>query len=67
MLELLLIAGLLFVLLIVGLLHYAATSNNPQVTVITGVSGDNSLHPWFFTVEAILFLAIMYIFKCWIS
>lgn len=67
MLEVLLIIGLLFILGVVVLIHFVATSTQPWVLEITGVSADPSLHPICFLVETILILSIMYIFKALIS
>ena len=61
MVELILILGNLFLMLVCCLLHYASTSTNSLVYQLTGVTPDPDLHPWFFTVEAILLLNLIYI------
>ena len=63
MVELILILGLLFILGIVILLHILSTSDMPEIRETTNVQKNPSLHPWFFTVEAILLLKILYISK----
>ena len=61
MIELILILGNIFLMLVCYLLHYASTSTNSLVYQLTGVTPDPDLHPWFFTAEAILFLNLVYI------
>ena len=63
MIELFLILGLLFVLLITIVLHICATCNHPIMLELTNISGDPTLHPWFIIIEAILLLSILYISK----
>ena len=62
LIEAFLIVGLLCILLFVILLHFSATSKFDWVQDITGVPPEPSLHPAFFSVEAILGLTIFYLF-----
>ena len=61
MIELLLILGLIFVLVLVGLIHIGATVENPIIQDITNSPANPSLNPWFYSVESVLVLNIFYL------
>ena len=63
MIEIILIIGLLFVICVVGFLHFAATSNIDYVREASGFDADPTVHPWFVTIEAILLLCLTYIIQ----
>lgn len=62
MIEIILIIALLFVLGLVGLIHFVSTSSI-FAQLFPNAQDDNGppLHPWFVTVEAILAVTIVYI------
>lgn len=62
MIELILIIALLFVLGLVGLIHFVTTSS-VFTNMFPETQNDNgpSIHPWFIAVEAILAVTIVYI------
>lgn len=64
MIEIILIIALLFVLGLVGLIHFVTTSSI-FTELFPDAQNDNgpSLHPWFVTVEAILAVTIAYIIQ----
>ena len=63
MIEIILLLGLLFVLGVVGLLHFAATADIPMITHISGIEPDPSLHPWFLAIETIVICCGIYILQ----
>lgn len=67
MIELILILGLLFVLFLAVLLHFEeiiqAQKEYPECANFTTLLFD----PWFMSVEIVLLMSIVYIFRCWIS
>ena len=70
MLEWILIIGLLFVLLITIVLHLLSTCSIEWLSELFEVNpeyADTSSHPWFFLIETILCLSIIYIFQSWLS
>lgn len=62
MIEIILIIALLFVLGLVGLIHFVSTSSIFAQLFPNAQDDDRaSIHPWFVTVEAILTVTIIYI------
>ena len=66
MLEVILIIGQLFVLALVILLHLLVTVQNMLLIEGNDLRDLKTIHPWFFTVEAILILTTIYLAKCMI-
>ena len=62
MIKFFLILGNLFIAVLVILLHIVSTIDDPEIYKLTGIkTSDSDLHPWFFTIESILLLNIMFI------
>lgn len=66
MLEFILIAGQLFVLVLVLLLHLLVVLQNMIIIEDVEVRDMKTIHPWFLSVEAILILTTIYLVKCMI-